>query len=352
MAALYDDDLLARRRAVAWLEREALDQVPKGESIIELAPLLLHGDPRVRQAAQDMLIRVQGPDPKMAVRLRHFEERINSDPNPQIAGPAQLTMLIAQVRLDPGNVDRYRLMQTLLNDQNGDVMVEGIATAGPSAAELFPILAQTLQTPLISPQDRSRLLRATAGVVGGVKDQQEAAAALSPALDDPIPANRASALSGLAQLGDAAKPAIPRIIDLLRSREPSDVTSAAKAIARLSPQAANDLPTIIQSLRRRLEAAPVFDDDSAIALRAACADALATLAPDSADARDMLLLAVKRKDWPVRERLAPAIAKANQTPPALVSTLQALADRSPEELVRINARCALRELGEHAPGDR
>jgi hypothetical protein len=144
---------------------------------------------------------------------------------------------------------------------------------------------------------------------------------------------------------------VPQILMLLGSHEPLDIASAADALTALAPQAQNEMPKIIQFLRRKLEAPAALDDESAAPARAACADALAKLAPDSADARDMLLLAVKRKDWTVRERLAPALARANQRPPALVNDLLALANQSPEELVRINARCALRELGEHAPGD-
>jgi len=70
---------------------------------------------------------------------------------------------------------------------------------------------------------------------------------------------------------------------------------------------------------------------------------------DTRAAADALVDAVKRKDWAVRENLAPGLAKSPLKSTLLHPALSKLAAEDRDELVRVNARCALRDLGEKVP---
>lgn len=334
-------------RALDYFETLGDHRVSNQYIPVNLAQLLLDADPVVRNAAARGMSAIDTSDGWTAARLKQIEDRVNKEPNYQIAIHARLAILQSLVRIQPRwEAQRNELWQTLMDDEVGDAMADAIAQDGPAVGAVFPTLKGLLSG---RPAVRERAARAMAGIATGAPDPHDALATLSVLLDDPDAAIRASAAEGISRFGKAAAPLIPRITKLLDSRGLADVTAAARALSYFGVTATDAEPAIVRTLRDQMAAPGSLTDQRRLAARAACADALVSVAPDSPQIQELLLLAVRQRDWTVREGLSRAIAKRHQKPHELVGALVALSTQSPDSLVRTNARCALREIGETVP---
>ena len=139
---------------------------------------------------------------------------------------------------------------------------------------------------------------------------------------------------------------MPKLVALL-PRGDQSAAAAAAALAAIGPKAKPAVPALLQALRASSAGVPNdgLANDSGT-LRSACADALGRLDPDAGVTAQMLVEAVRRKDWVTREALAPRLASAKFRD-AMGIELTQLASSASDNLVRANARCALREL--HLP---
>jgi len=175
------------------------------------------------------------------------------------------------------------------------------------------------------------LRRRAVEALGDIGPDANATSELSEALEDSDRTVRDSAADALAKMGRAAAPAAPTLVRLVRERHIS-AAPAARALRAAGLGAADAEPVGLELLES--------PDQST---RQEVAAALGALYPDSRKTADALLDAVKRKDWAVRENLAPALAHSSLKDTLLTPALTKLtADK--DELVRVNARCALREI--------
>jgi HEAT repeat protein len=313
-------------------------------AIVDVAPLLLHETPQVREAARDLLGRLDTPDEQAREKLLEvYDEATRTGP---VEGNAvKQAILEFLLRDDPSSESTQQFVHRALLEANfGEDAANAIAHAGPSAAPLSRTLV-----PMMADNGPGRVnaVRAIAGIAGGVTPTGPLVEEMLPLLRDSNPVIRSAAAAALAQVGAPAKAAIPRLIEMLGSDIDSEVAAAASALGSFGHDASGAVPSLSREALRRLTASERAPD--AVAARVACAQALGQLAPESPEVRSLLLQVVKKKDWIVREHLAPSLQTSKAGKEAIVADLLALADRAPDELVRVNARCALRELGAPVP---
>ena len=317
------------------------------ETAIKVGRLLFSSNVQVQEQAAATLAQASRLDLAAiaALRVMYANPLVETKTNTPFGRAAILATL---VRVDASNPQTKKEVRAAMVDTPlGNDAAEAIARDGKSAAWMAPQMLSYMTWP---DPVRTRAAIVLAGIAPGIDDPKPVVNVMAAALTDENRELRSIAAATLGKIGAPAKAAIPKITAMLASAESSDVIAAANALAAFGPDANDAVPKVAAMLRQRMKTPP-GQSESADAARGACAEFLAKVAPTSTEAHDLLLLSVQQRDWLVRERLAPAIRAANQKPADLVPQLIALADRSPDSVVRINARCALRELGERAPGD-
>jgi HEAT repeat protein len=308
------------------------------DALPAVAELLLCRVPAIHDAAREIVSRMPAPSARAIASLRVFYSNAWSEPHFEIDNETRVTILRVLVRADAADPQTRTFVEAALKDPGlGDLAAGGLADLGTSAAGLAPLCLELSDQP---PPVRGRAIRVLCGIT---PDRPDAAVirVLTLALDDPDATQRRQAAAALARTDAPANERIGRLVKLLNSDNDADVKTAAQALADLGSAAAPANPDIVREVRARIEhTAPGSADPAG----AACAACLAKLSPGSKEANELLLLAVQRKDWAVREQLAPALA-GRPTPPTLLAALIDLS-KSPDSIIRVNARCALREIGE------
>lgn len=172
-----------------------------------------------------------------------------------------------------------------------------------------------------------------------------AVAALGPLTkalaDDEMAVRRDSAIA-VAGIGPAAKPAVLELESVIRRGDESS-PAGAQALGAIGASAKSAVPALVAAIHAEPVTHPVGSDwDLSARIRSSCAAAVGWIDPNSAAVRELLLHSVRQKDWVVREALATTMVDS-RTRDQIVPSLQVLA-ADHDELVRVNARCALREL--------
>jgi HEAT repeat protein len=157
---------------------------------------------------------------------------------------------------------------------------EVLEDLGPKARPALPELAAILRAP-----DDGTELGATAARCLGAFPQD--AATVVPLLIAALknPGRRWSALNALANLGPAAAPAVPQVIDLLRDPDPNVRDQACLALGHVGPDAKAAVPHLQKLL----------DDPD---LRASAIRTLGQIGPDARAAVPQLVALLRhRRDW-------------------------------------------------------
>lgn len=240
---------------------------------------------------------------------------------------------------DPKNTEVVAaLLRLIRSDDVGDAAATALGgirdTDGTISDRLDALLGQEVN-----------LRRRAAIALGGDGAQpRRALARLTSALADNDLALRRDSALAIGRIGPDAASATPALAANLRRGDASSA-AAASALGAIVVGARAAAPALIAAIR----SAPLNQSSGDVStesdrLRAACATALARIDTGSSATADLLLDSVRRRDWIVREALAPALAHS----PARQSLKLALVSltNDPDELVRVNARCALRELND------
>ena len=122
------------------------------------------------------------------------------------------------------------------------------AGAGKPLAERYVALLEDAD-PDVRRSSAVALVRLGADAVGPV----------TAALADPE--QRAVAIEVLAELGPIAKPALPKLVELLDDANPAVRSDAAFAIAGLGAEAADAVPTLLKRLEKEAELSSIIADD-------------------------------------------------------------------------------------------
>jgi HEAT repeat protein len=221
-------------------------------------------------------------------------------------GPAAVPALIQALRGRDADV-RSRAAQVL-------------GLIGPEAQAAAPTLVEVLRDP--EARVRVRAAEALWQIA-----QDPAGVALLPAVlggEDGV--LRRDAARCLGQMGPAARPAVPALVEALRDADDVTRVLVAEVLGRIGPGAAAAVPALAEALR---------EPDDPISRTAA--GALEQIGPVSVPA---LLGALHDQDSGVRVRAARALGAIDHRSPAAVAALTE-AIRDPEAGVRVRAAEAL-----------
>ena len=354
-------------RAIQVLDNPTGDAAEISEIAADIANELMNDSVDLRESTRRILLAAPKLDEVTFETLHIVYGRARYEPDHQISNFARLAVLKILVHFDAARIDRQAELEDAFDDPAiGDAAADIIAGAGPSASSLRQYLMGMTANP---DPIRQRAVHALSGVAGGdgpiyevlkgvlsvisgtANEPKPIVQTMTGLLEDPNKDVRIDAAMALGRIGDpAAAAAIPRITKMLDSTNDAEVAGGARALTEFGDQALPALPPAIKALRQRIENSANESEGPAADARAACAELVARLAAGSDEHAQLLLLAVEKKDWVSRERLAPPLAK-RERPKDLVANLIELARSSPDSLVRINARCALREIGASLPGD-
>ncbi len=259
---------------------------------------------------------MDGRPPENAIRLKAIQSLAAMRPTAHAA----IEML---VELLPDDEVGDAAAQTLIELRFGDESV--VKRIGTMLARSLPVRR-----------------RAAIAIRGAGPFATAALEALKGALvDDDLAVRRDSSVA-IAGIGSSAKSAVPQLESVLRRGDDSS-TAAATALGGIGPSAIAAVPVLLEAIRAEPVSRPTESEwDISAKIRSSCAAALVRVDPNSQATRDLLLEAVRQKDWVVREALTGAMIES-QNRDQVVPALQSLTTDH-DELVRINARCALREL--------
>jgi HEAT repeat protein len=326
--------LVAQLRNREMLGRHAMNALlanDPGQVIKALTDAIGSGDPLLRAVAADALVEMSNHSD--LIRPRITELLRSKDP--------KVIRAASNVFMEIGR-PAPRTAQSLLAD-----MRDPDATEGDAAATALGRLKDddgTITKTLGDMLDEQLIVRRRAAIAlagDGIRPRS-VLGRLTAALADDDLAVRRDAATAIARIGPEAASAVPALIANLRRGDASS-TTAAGALGAIGVAARPAASAIISAIR----SAPPNPSGGDISresdrLRSTCATALARIDPDSSATADLLLDSVRRRDWVVRETLAPALA-ASPARQSLTPALIALT-RDFDDLVRVNARCALREL--------
>jgi len=164
-----------------------------------------------------------------------------------------------------------------------------------------------------------------------------AAGCLEPtraSLADSSPIVSVTAASALGEMAAAAKPAVPDLVRMLRSRDLSVYKAAATAVGRIGPDARDAVPVLAADL-----------SDRSAEIRLAALAALANFGSEAKSAVPHLTRVLKNDDTALRRNALVVLAEIG--PAAAASTVEVqslLRDRDPE-----TRRLAIYALGNVAP---
>lgn len=288
-----------------------------------LTDLLSAPNPQVRAAAADALDTIgepgrEGVDALIAAARKYPEDESVRKVMTRVlskGGPATKEAL-------------SRLVEMLREEVFSDAAQEVLLKLGPDANGAANDLKRLLRD---GNEEQRRRAAVVLGAIHAAPD------ALALAVYDSSSLVADAAAESLVQLGAAAKPAAPNVLWALLHHRVSP--AAGLRALRAAGRPADDIePVLLDQLK-----------SSDVAGRQEAATTLAAFYPDSRAAADALVDAVKQKDWAVRENLGPGLAKSPLKLTLLKTALEKLASEDSDELVRVNARCALRDLGLSVP---
>jgi HEAT repeat protein len=157
------------------------------------------------------------------------------------------------------------------------------------------------------------------------------------ALDGPDAAKRERAVKQLAALGPDARPAVRKLLQMLRDpKQPGHVREAIEgALAEIGPPDRKDVPALVEALQ----------DEASLPARRYAADALGRMGDDARPAVPALVRALRAADARLRRDAAGALGQMglavhDQAQPALVPLL-----KDPDKEVRKAALGALVRMG-------
>lgn len=220
--------------------------------------------------------------PALAIRLKAIQSLTEVRPN-SAAAIETFVELLADRQV--GDTAAQKLLEMRVDDVK---IVEAIGAMLTDAPEIRRRAAIALQG---------------AGVL--------AAWALGPlkgALADDDAAVRRDAAIAIAGIGAAAaKSAIPELESVVRRGDESS-PAAAQALGSMGVAAKSAVPVLIEAFRAEPISRPTWSDwNTSAKIRSGCASALGRIDPNSPATRDLLLEAVRQKDWVVREALTTAL---------------------------------------------
>jgi len=235
------------------------------------------------------------------------------------------------------------IFQSLFEPALGDRAAELLLQAGVKNKEAIGLLGRMIDDPLPIRRRAARVLTGVGPLAEPILKK------LIGALGDSDLQFRTNIAITIGGIGPPAAEAVPELVDVLRRGDESSA-AAAGALAAIGPKARSAVPAILETLR---SASKLMSQDGGLdvsaAVRSASAAALGRLDPDAETTARTLIEAVWRKDWVTREALAPQLSQSKLRY-AIGEQLIQLANGDGDELVRVNARCALREMHLAAPG--
>jgi hypothetical protein len=344
--------LAGSRAAVTGALVTLANRAGNPKDVADIAPYLarelLNRSSEARLAAVKILLTLPALDDYTIDALHVIFGLAGAESEREISDDARLKVIRVILHFDAGKLVHNKELETALTDPEiGDAAADLIAQAGPSAGALNDLLLEWTERP--NPL-RENAMHALSGTLNAATKSDAAVKVVTAAFEDANVAVRVHAAMALAHMGVANSDAIPRITKMLEGTDDAEVAGAARVLAAFGQLAAPALPQAVRALRLRIEKSAGDTEGPAADARAACAELVARLATGSEEHAKLLLLAVQKRDSVSRERLAPPMAK-RERPQPLVASLTELARTSTDSLVRINARCALREVGESVPVD-
>lgn len=306
-------------------------------ALTDLVALCDSPDSDLRDAVELALSHLDRPDPECIpglIQLAKGKGLIGRAPSKMVSRRA-----VAYLGLtDAGS--KGVLLELIHDPDVGDAAATALGNIRDADGEIAQILGDLLEERLVV---RRRAAVALGG--GGAQPRRVLVKLIEALSDDDLEIRRAVA-AAIARVGPEAVAAVPPLTANLRRGDESSKT-AAQALGAIGAASRSSAPELIAAIRaapRNPFAAEVRTDSDR--LRWACAAALVRVDPGSKETADLLVEAVRKRDWIVREVLAPALGNTPARESVTLNLKTLTSD--PNELVRVNARCALRELSETA----
>ena len=297
-------DAKARKDAIAALVKMGSAAVP---AVPALAKVLDDADAEVRRGAIELLGSLRSAAapaaPALAKRL--------ADDEPKLRYRAAQAL----GKIGPGAAPAVDALAKALKDSNPIVRTcsaEALAAIGANAKSAGPALVGALKDDV----PNARLAVAIACVKVG--SPAPAVAVLAEFLNGGSP--RVGAAQALAEIGPAAKPAVPALVKALKARNEKVREHSALALGAIGPTAAAEAVGPL--------AAALTDEQ--IDVRVAAAKALARMGPKAADVIPDLVRALRKAQDRVRLAAAEALkALGPKAAPAAADLVEALMDNHP-----------------------
>jgi HEAT repeat protein len=260
-----DDELrLAALMALEQIGAEARAALPAFRAALK------EGNPPVRQSAVRALGKLGAAArpalPELAPLLARSE------------GIARVETAEAVARIDPENKEAVATLAALLKDPNGETRikaVEVLAHLGARARSSEAALAEILKEP-----DTSLRIRAVELLAPGGLARPQVLTATASLVEDRTTAKeiRLRAATVLSELGAAAHPAVPALVNTLKDPDRDIRIKTAEVLAAVGPAARTAIPALAEAVR----------NESSGTVRMRAADALAALGPDARSAKAAL----------------------------------------------------------------
>jgi len=171
------------------------------------------------------------------------------------------------------------------------------------------------------------------------EDAGEAVRRLIMQLQSEAEPSRQKAASGLADMANAAREAVPALIEALQDRErPAAHPSVVKALAAIGPDSKSAVPELVAILR----------EDERKALHELAAEALGRIGPDAAEEAVAILIEALSREAPLSQVSAQALQSICPDSEGLVPPLLAALKEANNATVRAAAAEALGRIGPDA----
>ncbi len=291
---------------------ESNDPLSRAVAAGALAEMSSHSDlvvPRVTK-----LLRLN--DPKVRDAAGSLVEQMGSP------GSRAVPLLLAELR----NADA----------KTGDTAAAALRAIHDNDETIAKALGDLLDEPLVV---RRRAAFALGGE--GARPRQVLGKLKEVLADDDMAVRRDAAIA-VSHIGPDAAAAVPALAANLGHGDESSL-AAAEALGAIGVAARGSMPALIAAIRNaplNRSAGDAWNDSDK--LRSAYATALARIDPGGKENADLLVESVRKRDWVVREAIAPSLAESPERPSVTVALVGLTND--PNDLVRVNAQCALREL--------